>query len=68
VEINGELWMTTDLGSDSAGNPTEPAWPQNQPAAELELALVEDDHLDVTAVGTDVTHTCAPAPTPSGCE
>jgi hypothetical protein len=68
VEINGELWITTDLGSDSAGNPTEPAWPQHQPAAELDLTLVAEDHLDVTAVGTDVTHSYAPAPGPSGCE
>jgi len=68
VEINGELWMTTGLGSDSAGNPTEPAWPQHQPAAELDLTLVTEDHLDVTAVGTDVSHSYAPAPGPSGCE
>jgi hypothetical protein len=68
VEINGAVWMTTELGADSAGNPTELAWPQNQPAAELELTLVADDHLDVTAVGTDVTHAYEPATGASGCE
>jgi len=68
VVINGETWMTTELSSDSAGNPAEPAWPRGQPAAELELTLVEEDQLDVTAVGTDVTHGYVPASRPSGCE
>jgi len=68
VEINGELWMTTELSSDSAGNPAEPAWPRGQPAAALELTLVAEDHLDVTAVGTEVTHSYAPASRSSGCE
>lgn len=68
VVINGETWSTSELGSDDAGNPTEPAWPQGQQQAELVLELVEEDELEVTAVGTDISHTYLPASRPSGCE
>ena len=67
VVINGETWTTTELGSDDAGNSTEPAWPHGQ-QAELVLNLVDDDELEVTAVGTEISHTYLPASRPSGCE
>jgi hypothetical protein len=68
VELNGQLWTTTELGADSAGNPTELTWPQGQPETELELHLIDDDTLEVRAVGTDVTHTYRPGSNPPGCE
>jgi hypothetical protein len=68
VDINGQSWTTTELGTDSAGNPTELAWPQGVQGTELQLRLVDESTLEVTAPGTDVIHTYRPDPEPRGCD
>lgn len=68
LTVNGQLWRTDELGADGVGNVTETAWPHGQGVARLELDLVAADRLDVTAVGTGVTHTYTPTTATSGCE
>ncbi len=68
IDINSQSWVTTDLGTDNAGNPTELAWPQGVQGAELRFLLVDQSTLEVTATGTDVTHTYHPDADPPDCE
>jgi len=67
IDINSQSWVTTELGADSAGNPTELAWPQGVQGAELRFLLVDQSTLEVTATGTDVTHIYHPDDDPPGC-
>lgn len=68
LTVNDQLWRTAELDVDQVGNVTEPAWPQGVPSAELELHLVDEGTLEVTAAGSTVSHTYAPATGSSGCE
>lgn len=68
LEINDSFWATETLGSDSAGNPTEPAWPQGTQSAELRLELVAQDTLSVTAPDSGVLHEYHPIETEPWCE
>lgn len=68
VTINGLFWMTDSLGTDSAGNPTEPDWPQGTQSAELQLELLDSESLRVNAVISEVTHTYHPVKTEAWCE
>jgi hypothetical protein len=67
LDVNGQTWTTSELGSDSAGNPTEAAWPKGQ-GAELRLELIDATTLAVTAEGTAITHRYHPDPNPPGCD
>ena len=68
VTINGRFWMTDSLGADSAGNPTEPDWPQGTQSAELQLGLLDSETLRVRAVSSEVTHLYHPVVTEAWCE
>jgi hypothetical protein len=68
VTINGRFWMTESLGTDSAGNPTEPDWPYGTQKAEMQLELLDSETLRVKAVGSEVTHTYHPVETEAWCE
>jgi hypothetical protein len=68
VTINGRFWMTDSLGADSAGNPTEPDWPQGTQSAELQLELLDSESLRVRAVSSEVTHLYHPVETEAWCE
>ena len=68
VTINGRFWMTDSLGADSAGNPTEPDWPQGTQSAELQLGLLDSETLRVRAVSSEVTHMYHPFVTEAWCE
>lgn len=68
VSINGQFWMTDGLGTDSAGNPTEPDWPQGTQTAELELELLNLETLRVNAVDSEVAHIYRPIDTDPWCE
>jgi hypothetical protein len=67
VTINGRFWMTDSLGTDSAGNPTEPDWPQGTQSAELQLELLDSESLSVRAVSSEVTHIYHPVETEGWC-
>lgn len=66
--INGRIWMTDSLGTDSAGNPTEPDWPNGTQSAELQLELLDSETLRVKAVSSEVTHTYHPVETEAWCQ
>ena len=68
VTINGRFWKTDSLGTDSAGNPTEPDWPQGTQSAELQLELLDSETLRVRAVSSEVTHMYHPVVTEAWCE
>ena len=68
VTINGRFWKTDSLGADSAGNPTEPDWPQGTQSAELQLELLDSETLRVRAVSSEVTHMYHPVVTEAWCE
>jgi hypothetical protein len=68
LTINGRFWMTDSLGTDSAGNPTEPDWPQGTQSAELQLELLDSESLSVRAVSSEVTHMYHPFVTEAWCE
>jgi len=68
VTINGRFWMTDSLGADSAGNPTEPDWPQGRQTAEMQLELLDSETLRVRAVSSEVTHLYHPVVTEAWCE
>lgn len=68
VVVNGEFWRTDGLSFDEAGNPTEPAWPQGSPSAELELTLIKPDVLRVTAPTSNVSHSYHPFVGEAWCE
>jgi hypothetical protein len=68
LEINGAFWATETLGADSAGNPTEPSWPQGTQSAELRLELIDPTTLSVRALGSDVSHEYHPVETEPWCE
>lgn len=67
VTINGRFWMTDSLGADSAGNPTEPDWPQGAQSAELQLELLDFETLKVKAVNSEITHTYRPFESEAWC-
>ena len=67
VEVNGARWVTKTLGSDSAGNPTETAWPNGQ-ATYLKMTLIDSSTLDVTVPGSGVSHSYSPGSDWPGCE
>jgi len=68
LTINDRFWMTDSLGADSAGNPTEPDWPQGTQSAELQLELLDSESLSVRAVSSEVTHIYHPVETEAWCE
>ena len=68
LEINDSFWATSTLGSDSAGNSTEPAWPQGTQSAELRLELVDPSTLSVSAAGSGVSHDYHPIEAEPWCE
>ena len=68
VTINGRFWKTDSLGADSAGNSTEPDWPQGTQSAELQLELLDSETLRVRAVSSEVTHLYHPVVTEAWCE
>ena len=68
VTINGRFWMTDGLGTDSAGNPTEPDWPYGTQQAEMQLELLDSETLKVKAVNSEITHTYHPVETEAWCE
>ena len=68
AEVDGRFWRTTELPADEAGNAVEPAWPQTGGPVDVVLHLLDEDTLEVTPAGSDVTHTYRSAPDPPGCE
>ena len=68
VAINGRFWMTDSLGVDSAGNPTEPDWPNGTQSAELQLELLDSESLSVRAVSSKVSHMYHPFVIEAWCE
>jgi len=66
VDVNGERWTTQTLGSDSAGNPTERAWPNGE-ATDMHLTLIDPSTLEVTIPGSGVSHLYSPGSNEPGC-
>lgn len=59
--------MTDSFGTDPAGNPTEPDWPQGAQSTELQLELLDFGTLKVKAVNSEITHTYRPFESEAWC-
>jgi hypothetical protein len=68
--VNDMTWRAVDLDrTDASGIDLVPsAWGQANDDIDLEMRLVDESTLEVTAVGTDVTVTYTPDPDPPGCD
>jgi len=68
--VNEMTWRAVDLDeTDASGiDPVPSAWGQANDDIDLELTLVDESTLEVTALGTDVTVTYTPDPDPPGCD